>query len=1205
MMHKSRELTAILCGIIAMMSLVSAQTWQAGPNTGFQFWRFDGEYFPGTNKVYFLGGRLASGSTDGTIWSFDPVSRVYAQTGATMPVPVSNYDICLLRDDYNLPAGDTYGLYVFGGRNDAGGFVNTVQVYRPRSNTVATLPSDTWPGKTGSYVCMPGAAVVINNKAYVTGGFQSTGAPYLSRQTWVFDPLAPAGSRWTRLLSADLPRERAYPLGAVIDSFFYAIGGDTFDGSSLYARSECWRLDTRSPGSGWQQVASLPQPCGEARAFGFNSNSPYGYYRQIITAGRGNWPDEDSLCFIFKADSNVWRPFPPLLRGRRNHAGTFIHGMGSTNGIPGLWVFGGRYDSDPNVWQTSEYWQLTWVDVHDVGCTKILIPAGTLDSGAVVIPACSVYNYGNQTESYTVRMKIGTGYNSTATVTGHTSGEYRYVTFPAWTAGPRGVLAITCSTELAGDNNNGNDKATGSVSVRVIDAQAVAITVPSGTVDSGTSITPRATVRNNGTEAVTFDVRFDIGTNYTSTQTVTNLAPNASASLNFDPWIAGPRGILNMKCTTMLAGDLIAANDIVTGSVNVAVHDIGAVAILVPSGAVAPGPVTPQVRVHNYGTAREAVAVTFQINDIPPYFETVTLAGGLPVGVDTMIEFPSWNAVSGSYTARCSTWLSTDQNRSNDTISTHFAVGNVDVGVVRIVAPRGSYDTSASIIPQATVRNFGEFASSFRVIFLIDEGSTYTDSAEVTNLAPGDTWRITFTEWAKPHPEGVYRTRCSTWLAGDGDPSNDVLADSFRIRIGGVPSETGWVQKADVPVGAKNKRVKDGGCLAYNEETDVTGYIYALKGNGRCEFYKYNTADNTWATKESIPAIGTTGKKKAVKKGASMTQADGKIYAVKGNGTLEFWCYDPRETVSYPWSELAAVPAGGKTIKEGSGATAVAIGDTTWVYFLKGSNTFEFYRYNVVSNTWENLPNAPGGASGKAFKSGSCLTYDGDKTIYALKGSQNELFAFALDSGVWSTKTPLPLIGVSGKKKKVKDGAGIAFHNGILYALKGGNTQEFWSYQADSDRWTQLADMPIGSGKKVKGGGALVYAPIPNVLYALKGNNTLEFWMYGFSSPAVARNCRPVNTLVGFGRSAGGFRLAVAPNPFTTGATIRYTVPHPAEVSLRLYDAGGRLVVTLVSGTHQTGEYEVAVPSHKLARGIYLLRLDTPNISRAQKLIIE
>jgi hypothetical protein len=75
----------------------------------------------------------------------------------------------------------------------------------------------------------------------------------------------------------------------------------------------------------------------------------------------------------------------------------------------------------------------------------------------VIAPVCSVANYGSLTESYVVRVKIGTGYNQTFVVTNHAPGTRIGVAFPEWTANEVGTFAVSCSTELAGDGKPAND----------------------------------------------------------------------------------------------------------------------------------------------------------------------------------------------------------------------------------------------------------------------------------------------------------------------------------------------------------------------------------------------------------------------------------------------------------------------------------------------------------------------------------------------------------------------------------------------------------------------------------------------------------------------------------------------------------------------------------------------------------------------------
>ena len=140
----------VLCAILLLVGVVLAQDWQNGPlqPTGFRLTRLDGEYFPlnysggDTGMVYFLGGRLASAATDSSIWRFNPRTGAYTDMGVDMPIAVSNYDIVLLRDNWNLAAGDTYGLYIVGGRGSTGLNQTAVQVYYPRSNTVRVVATD-------------------------------------------------------------------------------------------------------------------------------------------------------------------------------------------------------------------------------------------------------------------------------------------------------------------------------------------------------------------------------------------------------------------------------------------------------------------------------------------------------------------------------------------------------------------------------------------------------------------------------------------------------------------------------------------------------------------------------------------------------------------------------------------------------------------------------------------------------------------------------------------------------------------------------------------------------------------------------------------------------------------------------------------------------------------------------------------------------
>uniref|UniRef100_A0A7C3UWB2 T9SS type A sorting domain-containing protein n=1 Tax=candidate division WOR-3 bacterium TaxID=2052148 RepID=A0A7C3UWB2_UNCW3 len=209
----------------------------------------------------------------------------------------------------------------------------------------------------------------------------------------------------------------------------------------------------------------------------------------------------------------------------------------------------------------------------DVGCTKIEVPIGTVDSGGVITPACSVYNYGTIAASYPVRMKIGNFYNQTAAVSNHPPGTYRYVTFPNWNINqPRGSYAVVCSTELAGDGNNSNDRRTGQVFIRILDVGAVAIVYPQDSVKIDSFFTPQARARNYGNTPVSFPTTFSIirGTE-TLYQKVVNITlnPDSIRTVAFPETAFGIIGWYRTRFRTTLTGDMNPGNDVVQDSFKV------------------------------------------------------------------------------------------------------------------------------------------------------------------------------------------------------------------------------------------------------------------------------------------------------------------------------------------------------------------------------------------------------------------------------------------------------------------------------------------------------------------------------------------------------------------------------------------------------------------------------------------------------------
>ena len=81
------------------------------------------------------------------------------------------------------------------------------------------------------------------------------------------------------------------------------------------------------------------------------------------------------------------------------------------------------------------------------------------------------------------------------------------------------------------------------------------------------------------------------------------------------------------------------------------------------------------------------------------------------------------------------------------------------------------------------------------------------------------------------------------------------------------------------------------------------------------------------------------------------------------------------------------------------------------------------------------------------------------------------------------------------------------------------------------------------------------------------------------------------------------------PNPFNSQTAISFELMDQAIVSLRLYDAAGRLIRILASGQRDAGHQNVAwdgrdANGRSLASGTYFYRLDAGTISRTRKMIL-
>jgi len=523
---------------------------------------------------------------------------------------------------------------------------------------------------------------------------------------------------------------------------------------------------------------------------------------------------------------------------------------------------------------------------RDVACTQITAPAAVVDSGSLVVPACQVYNFGSRVETYSVKMRIGSGYEESAVVTNHQPGTYRSVGFPDWTQQVRGWCSVSCSTMLATDQAHANDRIAGNLLVRVRDAGVASIDAPAGIYAVGSVVNPRATWRNSGNADASFraGVRLEAvatGRSYLRTLDVVGLGPGSDTCLDgFSPCTLDVGGAWTVRCSTWMPYDAQPGNDVL-------------------AGRFAAGPTWPAGWM---------------------------AAAPMPLGQSGLgVKDGSWLAVDGDYGyVYAGKGSKTSEVYRYDAVTDSWqtcapipdglegkkpgkgAAGAAD-GAGHVYLTKGNntrgfwaYDAAANSwaqkrdVPLGLSNKKVKGGTSVVYAFAGNDGSVYLLKGyknEFYRYSPADDSWYTLA----PAPVGAKdKWDKGSWLASDGDRTIYAhKAKYHEFYAYGMATGIWYDTLAAMPIpgSAGNKKSKDGGCGSWQD-----GAVYALKGSGTREFWRGEVPSGSWTELDAMPP-GISGKK--VKAGAAVVSYGfGVFFALKGNKTNEFWRYTAAASMS-------------------------------------------------------------------------------------------------------------------------------------------------------------------------------------------------------------------------------------------------------------------------------------------------------------------
>ncbi len=231
----------------------------------------------------------------------------------------------------------------------------------------------------------------------------------------------------------------------------------------------------------------------------------------------------------------------------------------------------------------------------------------------------------------------------------------------------------------------------------------------------------------------------------------------------------------------------------------------------------------------------------------------------------------------------------------------------------------------------------------------------------------------------------------------------------------------------------------------------------------------------------------------------------------------------------------------------------------------------------------------------------------------------------ATSAAPWSARTALQAVAFDGKMWMIGGGAwgsGFEVENDVWSSVNGVD----WTEVTESAQWPgRMGHSVVVYDNKmwVLGGGDYTSIAYNDVWYSTDGEN----WTCSTASaPWTARESQSVVVFdnriwVTGGRSASGTpmndvwctgevgineeksavessSLLIFPNPIQGAAQIEFTVLQDAEVTVRIYDAAGRLVRHLLDQEMARGSHSIIWDGAddtgtNLSNGIYILRIET------------
>jgi hypothetical protein len=271
-------------GTVGAVASTEATPWVALPPAPVAVSRPAGAVADG--KFFVIGGEESGGLRSGYVQEYNPVTNAWTNTRLQMPTGASNLCAAAINGKIYVPGGYT------------GSALADLQIYDVGLDMWTVDVTDPLPAARFASACTE-----YDGKLYVFGG--NDGA-FTTTTTYIYDPLAPDGTRWTPGASAPFSGQYGAAIGA--GGYVYYAGlyeaGDTADVMRYHPVLDAWSL-----------LPSLTTARGGAQMWLFEGN---------LVVGGGGWSTYLTSTEMYDLSTGIggsWSPGNSLVTGRRTFAG--------------------------------------------------------------------------------------------------------------------------------------------------------------------------------------------------------------------------------------------------------------------------------------------------------------------------------------------------------------------------------------------------------------------------------------------------------------------------------------------------------------------------------------------------------------------------------------------------------------------------------------------------------------------------------------------------------------------------------------------------------------------------------------------------------------------------------------------------------------------------------------------------------------------